>query len=298
MGAVRSRECGKAVIRSQYPIEKLAFNELVLDDRLVEFSGLQSNRVLKEKCALFSQNFPSKMREFFMLISPLTSFPNAEGIGAFFIHSMIEEFINSSPTNSIFATERENEIFNITWTYYKRFKMFVHDSTKLKKETRIYERKLCHQLTRVKGSLLDGNMSTPGFKMWVNGAAFHVEMLIHLVRLGDGDNLTVRAIILEYQTDIGELVREFKEFKRNCMTCFSAVAFFVIRDSEFGKVLWGPPLLEQLQFPFVATTYFHEVLFEEDSYIPRLTAHFSGILRNLDNLVELNESFDFEDIAE
>lgn len=83
----------------------------------------------------------------------------------------------------------------------------------LKKETRIYERQLSDQLTSVRNSLLNGEMSTALFKVWVNEAAFHIQMLIHIVRLKEEDKKSVINVIDDYQKDFETLVHEFKLFK-------------------------------------------------------------------------------------
>ncbi|GLD71176.1 uncharacterized protein AKAME5_002249700 [Lates japonicus] len=68
--------------------------------------------------------------------------------------------------------------------YLKRHRMFVTNEQRLREELRRLEGQLSGHLTILKNSLLyDGQMSSRGFKIWVNGASFHVQMLIHEARL-------------------------------------------------------------------------------------------------------------------
>ncbi|KAK1901255.1 Dihydroxy-acid dehydratase [Dissostichus eleginoides] len=98
---------------------------------------------------------------------------------------------------------------------------------------------LRRHLTILKNSLLlDQQMSTRGFKIWVNGAAFHVQMLIHEARLnvetGSSDSDYFNAIqvaINVYLLDLDHLLDKYKTYK----TCTTAY-----RDQQYCYLTCGP----------------------------------------------------------
>lgn len=68
--------------------------------------------------------------------------------------------------------------------------MYLHNEQQLQGELQRLEVKLSNYFTILKHSLLhDRLMSTCGFKIWVNGASYHIQMLIHQARLDRLANL-------------------------------------------------------------------------------------------------------------
>lgn len=58
--------------------------------------------------------------------------------------------------------------------------------------------------------LKDGHMSTRALSHWVNGAAFHTQMLIHQARLEAGDGARATAAVDLYQKDLSLLTDNYR----------------------------------------------------------------------------------------
>ncbi|KAK2861540.1 hypothetical protein Q5P01_001073 [Channa striata] len=117
--------------------------------------------------------------------------------------------------------------------YLKRHEMFINDE-RLQEELQRLERQLSEYLTKLKNSLLqDGQMSTRGFKIWVNGASFHVQMLIHKVRLDNTNNVhPISAAIDAYLGDLDKLVEEYKTYKTRVTSVYTSDCGDICQVSE------------------------------------------------------------------
>lgn len=323
-------------IRRELDVQRFTFDDLAIDPTIVIFSGLQSNKFLHEKSSSHFKNCPARMKELVVAGKALSAYPNAVGIGAVLIYWMLEEFIaaktssiNDSTSNlkKVFAKEKESQIYNVIQSFFDRFKMFLRDSAKLQEETRIFERKLGSKLKALKNSLLSGHMSSSGFKVWVNGAAFHIQMLIHLVRLERGDSEPVKVAIGNYQRDLDEIIDSFIKFKRNTIKVedgkknvessatshipddadverfYDTFKTVFVRDSETNEYIHGK-WVEEGFFTLPSPTktwadpyYVKKHLFEQNQQIPRLREYFCDTLRDLDVLIELDGSLDLQSIV-
>ncbi|CAK6979076.1 uncharacterized protein LOC121891812 [Scomber scombrus] len=161
----------------------------------------------------------------------LTSVPNAVGIAAMVISMVMELIIKSSTQTQsessysmlqrVFGEEKASSVRDMMVEYLKRHRMYISDNQRLLVEIRRLEAMLSIQLTSLKDSLLyDNQMSSRGFKIWVNGAAFHVQMLIHEagLRVQAIEHAShyvepIEAAIDEYLQDLGALLEKYKTYK-------------------------------------------------------------------------------------
>ncbi|KAF7655431.1 hypothetical protein LDENG_00055580 [Lucifuga dentata] len=166
-----------------------------IDGSLLRFSGTDSNAVLQAYSMDLAAKLPGYTNALGSALGPMTSVPNAVGLGAFIL-SIIMEFCiatfslgstqmdSSSMIQRVFGQEKASDVRDTMSEYLKRHRMFIDNDQKLMEEVKTLERQLSGHLTRLRNSLLhDGQMSSRGFKIWVNGAAFHIQMLIHAARL-------------------------------------------------------------------------------------------------------------------
>ncbi|MED6248735.1 hypothetical protein ATANTOWER_004210 [Ataeniobius toweri] len=119
--------------------------------------------------------------------------PNAVGLGALVITLLLDNITKSwgKPTigtaemlQTVFAQEKGNEVRDLMEEYLKRLRMYLRRPEEVPAQTRQLEPQLSTQLTRLKNAMMkDGHISTRLLNQWVNGAAFHTQMLIHLARL-------------------------------------------------------------------------------------------------------------------
>lgn len=121
----------------------------------------------------------------------LTPSPALAGLGALVIAVFIDtasfspEDSTKVALRSVFAEEKTSEFWDQIDECLKRYTININNKEELINDLRRIENQLSMALTKLKNSMLrDGQMSSPALKAWVNGAAFHIQMLIHLVRLG------------------------------------------------------------------------------------------------------------------
>lgn len=202
------------------------WHNIEIDSSLQSYSGLYSIQVLNgyRDHLLYSERMIQAASGIRMLSSSLrafTSVPNAVGLGAFIIAMMLETAgkslgIQTMGTTEmlqrVFAQEKANEVRDLMEEYLKRMQINLGRPQLQLAETRQIEMDLSAQLTRLKNSLMDGHMNSGLFKQWVNGAAFHTQMLIHQARLeGAVGSRAMRAAGI-YQQQINLLLKEYKSY--------------------------------------------------------------------------------------
>ncbi|XP_034724923.1 uncharacterized protein LOC117943105 isoform X3 [Etheostoma cragini] len=203
-----------------------------IDESLLRYSGTDSNAALQAFSIEMLNTVPGYVGRLGSVLAPLTSVPNAVGLGALVISLIIEIAIKSgsqtgdhtySMLRRVFGEEKASSVRDTMSEYLRRHRMFMNNDQRLREEMRRLEQQLSNHLTSLRNSLQhDGQMSSRGFKFWVNGAAFHVQMLVHGARLNiqigrpasDYVN-TIEAAIDLYTQDLDLLLEKYKTFKIN-----------------------------------------------------------------------------------
>ncbi|CAB1433116.1 unnamed protein product [Pleuronectes platessa] len=98
--------------------------------------------------------------------------------------------------------------------------MFMKNEQRLRLELHRLEMQLSGHLTVLRNSLLlDGHLTSRGFKIWVNGAFFHLQMLIHEARLNhQAGQLTptqvdsIKTYVDLYLQDLDQLLEKYKTY--------------------------------------------------------------------------------------
>ncbi|KAK7135239.1 hypothetical protein R3I94_014025 [Phoxinus phoxinus] len=203
-----------------------------IDESLLNYSGSGSNAVLKAFSTEMLNTVPGYTRLIASAFGPMTLVPNAVGLGALVISMLIEIAIKSRTQNvdtygllrRVFGEEKASKVRDTMSEYLKRHRVYIDNDQRLRGEIRRLEQQLSNHLTALRNSLLqDGQMSSRGLKMWVNGAAFHVQMLIHEARLdfkagkpsSDYDVNAIKAAIDLYLLYLDHLLKEHKTYKIN-----------------------------------------------------------------------------------
>ncbi|XP_039541133.1 uncharacterized protein LOC120488449 [Pimephales promelas] len=117
--------------------------------------------------------------------------PELTGLLALVIAIIIDTVSSSLPEEStkdilrsVFAEEKASEVWDQIDECLKRCEMNINNRGGLMSDIKRIEGHLSAAITKLKNSMLrDGHMSNQALKAWVNGAAFHIQMLIQLVRL-------------------------------------------------------------------------------------------------------------------
>ena len=196
MGSTYSQEDYDGFARDYYEValeNPCLLPDIGIDESLLKYSGIDSNAVLQTYSNDLINSVPGFIDRLGSGLGPMTSIPNAVGLGALVI-SMILEIVMKSTTEPtedtysllrrVFGEEKRSAVRDTMSEYLKRHQTFMSNEQRLREELQRLEAQLSNHLTILRNSLLhDGQMSTQGFKIWINGASFHLQMLIHEARL-------------------------------------------------------------------------------------------------------------------
>eukprot|EP00064_Thunnus_orientalis_P017147 superscaffoldBa00003563_g17226 len=201
-----------------------------IDESLMKYSGLNSSVELQAYSDELLNSVPGYIEKLSTGLGALTPVPNAVGLGAIVISMIMEIAIKSSQQTSpdtysllhrVFGEEKASGVRDTMSEYLKRHRLFINNDQRLREQLQRLEEQLSNQLTTLRNSLIhDKQMSTRGLKIWVNGASFHVQMLIHEARLkvqvgepaSDLVN-TIETAITLYLQDLESLLGKYKTYK-------------------------------------------------------------------------------------
>lgn len=223
--------------RSAYLVHKDMLNQPCLlpdvgiDESLLKYSEPDSNAVLQAYSNEMLNTVPGYVGSLGSAIAALNSVPNAVGLGALVISMIIEIAIKARTSQTsdntyslirrVFGEEKASLVRDTMSEYLKRHEVFINNTQQLQLEIRRLDQQLSNHLTILRNSLLhDGQMSSRGFKIWVNGAAFHIQMLIHGARLqacksGSGCVNEIKITIDLYLRHLDHLLEKYKTYKIN-----------------------------------------------------------------------------------
>lgn len=158
------------------------------------------------------------------LMKPLGEAPELVGLGALAIAVHIDLSSLCPPKEStrealrhVFAEEKVTATWDLIDECLKETIIYINHRDELVSSLKHLERQLSTAITRLRNAMVnDGHMSTESLKVWVNAAAFHVQMLIHLVRLGGlpGPD-PVERLLNMYQRDLLTLSRQHQDLIRS-----------------------------------------------------------------------------------
>lgn len=149
------------------------------------------------------------------------------------------------------------------------------------------------------------SLSSHSLKHWTNGAAFHLQMLIHAARLKqngtvDEAHLTVQmasiiSVLNSYQFDLEELLKKYKTYIRsNIFIVILPVnrRHFPARvgDKEFGKIT-----VSFLRWKTRADEYV-DYMFDNPAQLKELKCYFSNLKENIKDLIMQNNEFNMQSV--
>ncbi|KAG7493396.1 hypothetical protein JOB18_008006 [Solea senegalensis] len=247
-------------------------------------------------------------------LAAFKSVPNAVGLGALVISMVLEVVMKSStqPSESpysmfrrVFGEEKASFVRDTMTEYVKRHRTFMNNEQRLLVELRRMETQLSGHLTILKNSLLyDGQMSSRGFKIWVNGASFHLQMLIHEARLNfTSDKVESIATATDlYQQELNRLLEKYKTFLTVCDDNDLIAAHDSEVQCETGDCAKDPVYIAKnqcwlqkvvircLKYKPVIQAYVN-LIFSKYEPMSRLNTHFSSMKNNLDLMISHNDTF-------
>ena len=132
--------------------------EIVIDNSLVQFSGLDSTNVLQGYMSSVDANQLSGYTERLgSALGGLESVPNAVGLGALVISMILELFVGKKDEMNtrdilrrVFAEEKASEIRDLMDEYMRRLEINLRNTQLQLEDTRRIEAMLSLQLTRAK----------------------------------------------------------------------------------------------------------------------------------------------------
>ncbi|XP_044203599.1 uncharacterized protein LOC122979999 [Thunnus albacares] len=293
-----------------------------IDKSLMKYSGLNSSAELQAYSDELLNSLPGNVEKLGSSLGGMTSIPNAVGLIAMVISMIMEMAITSSQQTSpdtysllhrVFGEEKASAVRDTMSLSVTRCHTFMNNNQRLQEELRRLEEQLSGHLTTLRNSLLyDDQMSSRGFKIWVNGASFHVQMLIHEARLNVkarkrvSDYVdSIKATISLYLLDLERLLEKYKTYKisttelapdQYCVAtgwgyvCRPANCY--IRNTEKTKC---ETLYEQWpDYPCVGcdiTEAYINHVFSRYEPITSLRNHFSTTKNNINSLINQHDGF-------
>ncbi|XP_038564844.1 uncharacterized protein LOC119895659 [Micropterus salmoides] len=188
--------------------------------------------------------------------------PELAGLGALAIAIFIDVISAASSSEatmealrSVFAEEKASEVWDQIDECLKRCMMNINNRAELVSDIKRIECQLSAAVTKLKNSMVrDGHMSHQALKAWVNGAAFHIQMLIHLVRLGGIQTCDpVVGLLSAYLRDLDLLFEKHKEaVKKKCklrelMLEEGLAPCFVSEEDEWDFISYYTPFSEYFE---------------------------------------------------
>ncbi|KAK2869007.1 hypothetical protein Q7C36_000878 [Tachysurus vachellii] len=119
------------------------------------------------------------------------------------------------PYQRIFGPDNSSEISSITREYLRLVPYMVNNSDMMAEMTDIYDQKLKYALIKLYESMtIEQRMSTVALKHWINGAAIHLHIRIHGIRLLSVPRGSAESLRLSYRTGLVRLVKLFASYVR------------------------------------------------------------------------------------
>lgn len=156
--------------------------------------------------------------------------------------------------------------------------MHTNDDAELINNIRWIEHQLSIVLTRLKSSMMrDGQMSSRALRAWVNGAAFHIQVRIHLVRVGGLQTCgPVDTLISVYERELELLFEKHKMENK-----------YELDKERFNKFISEEGSRTAIAVSLVPLSKRSKIYYEEnyDSQKKQIEQHFSKVREDLPQLV-------------
>ncbi|KAM7421832.1 hypothetical protein PAMA_010067 [Pampus argenteus] len=290
-----------------------------IDESLLKYSGVNSNAALQAYSNELVNSVPDFVEKLGSSLGSFTSIPNAVGLGALVISMIMEITMKRSTEQSedsysmlqrVFGEEKASGVRDTMSEYLKRHHLFIKNDQRLREEIRRLEAQLSDHLTILRNSLLhDGQMSSRGFKIWVNGASFHILMLIHEARLNvragkraSDYTGTIQSAITLYLRHLDNLLNEYKRYKISktyvywfsCYTPDCAMVFSphcVLSNQESKRTCeisnYDQPGCSGSEI----SQGFNDNVFSKYTPISSLKSHFSKFKININSVINQHDDF-------
>ncbi|XP_054456542.1 uncharacterized protein LOC129092574 isoform X2 [Anoplopoma fimbria] len=114
------------------------------------------------------------------------------------------------------SRQRVSELQEVMEEYLKRCRINLSDKSRLIQDSIRLEAQLSLTLTQLKTCLLGGDCDSRSLRHWASGAAFHIQMLVHLAGLeGQTEPLGATAALEQYKEDLTQIIPVYRRYKSN-----------------------------------------------------------------------------------
>lgn len=293
-----------------------------VDETLLLYSGTNSTASLLDYSSslqgLLEDRLPDFVEKAAGALGGFTPVPNAVGLGAFVISMILQlalSIVKGSPEpktalQSVFAEEKSSMIRDLIVEYLKRYEMHLRNDHWLLANSERVEAQLSLQLSIVRNSILvDRQISPRAINHWVNGAAFHTQVLLHIARLrkttteGSQDFESAKRVAMSavdiYDRDMKKILEVYKEYKKSkfdlrtvtggagavrvhiswCTVKEYEINYFTELDSKYCEVERKSP------------DYYFNYIYSNQKKIRELEIYFPNIQKNLEVLVNQKGTF-------
>lgn len=121
----------------------------------------------------------------------------------------------TDPFKKPFGSDNSSEIGSIASEYLKLVSKKANDIDQMGEITELYDQKLKYALIELYESMtVDHQMNTYSLKHWINGAAIHLHMRIHGIRLASVPKGTAESLRLSYRTGLAKLMQLYTGYLR------------------------------------------------------------------------------------
>ncbi|KAI4888513.1 hypothetical protein NFI96_005722 [Prochilodus magdalenae] len=313
--------------------ESSALPDIGIDYSILKYSGLDSASALNSYSYQLVNDLPSRslgyVKDLGVTLAAFSFIPNGVGLGALVISMLLDVAMNAIKKTEgegvmlgmirrVFAEEKASSVRDSMDEYIKRFRLKMHNVEELLSETKRMEEQLSNGLTRLRNSMLhDNQMSSRSMKHWTNGAAFHVQMLIHKARMEvtqsrgssselDRQVLSVGQLAEQYRDDLKNLLTKYEAYKRStistdltgqhCGGLYGTVCIYIncgLLDTELSRLVG---LKNYMSGPLCSsmTSVYQDYMFKNWNQPKELREYFPTIKQNLRVMIMQNTAFSIQ----
>lgn len=305
-----------------------------IDGSLVKYSGLNSAAELENSIKDMISKIPDFIQSLGCAIASFDAVSNAVGLGAVALAIALELLLMTQQESEdstldmvrrVFAEEKASGVRDLMEEYLKRLRMYLHQPSQALEETERLEKQLSEQLTRLKNSMLhDNQMSSRSMKHWSNGAAFHLQMLIHAARLKLQSTKEDKKLHLQvhldsinpvldiYQHDLDDLLKQYKTYKKSTISLTRPVSWiptdpvtpnlvssWIVKDTELeretSEVVADHKMAHCLfDRPHLNLPSYVDYMFDNWTQLKELESYFSDLKEQINDLIIQNNEFNLQ----
>lgn len=123
--------------------------------------------------------------------------------------------VTMDPFKKPFGLDNSSEIGSIASEYLKLVSKRANDMDEMGEITELYDQRLKYALIELYESLtVDHQLNTYSIKQWINGAAIHLHMRIHGIRLASVPKGTAESLRLSYRTGLTRIMHLYTTYLR------------------------------------------------------------------------------------